>query len=157
MVWTNPDLEPIIKRSRDLIKEFFNETVTATIFVCTLQEMAEEVVKEMNQEHRSSWEQNYIRLVIPSLEGKYFNKKNEIWLVQHKGEKIHVVIHEMIHSFQVCRPNRENIIDYICYKLLNDSSFIKEGIINEWKEIEKNYGFKAILNNIRSNSDCEEF
>ncbi len=157
MVWTNPDLEPLINRSKDLIKKFFNKTVTALIFVCTLQELSEEVIKEMNQDHRPLWEENYIRLIIPSLEGKYFHDKNEIWLIQSNGEKINVILHEMIHSFQQCRPNRENIIDFISFKLLNDSSFIKADVLHEWKEIEKDVGFKAILNNIQSNSDCEEF
>ena len=157
LVWLNPILDPLILRTKIIIQQNFKKTITAKIYVCTLEELAEAVIDEMSNGKRPQWEQDYIKLVIPHLEGQYLQGKNEIWLVEGKGEIKHVILHEMIHSIQICQPNRENINDYICYRLLKDDGFIDQSIIIEWKEIEKTVGFKKILNRIITQGDCEEF
>ena len=89
--------------------------------------------------------------------GKYFAGTNEIWVVEKIGENIDVLIHEMIHSIQVCKPNREGIVDYLTFKFTKNESWINSKIIEDWRKIEKMVGLQAIKEKIVKNEDCEEF
>ena len=88
--------------------------------------------------------------------GKYFSQDDTIWLVQGKGVDLPTLVHEFLHSIQVCRPHRENIVEYLVYKLLKDCTLIDERKLNEWREIEKQVGWKGIKQRLVLEGDCED-
>jgi hypothetical protein len=85
------------------------------------------------------------------------NHTHEIWLVQGRGENFPTLLHEMLHSIQKCTPNRENIVDFLVYKLTGQRDSILPEILADWIEIEKSIGLKNVKQRLISEGDCEEF
>lgn len=157
MPWINPDLEPIIKKAKEILKVHFQFKFNITIRVCTLKEMTNETIKEALQNGKSETQINKMKLVLPLIKAKFFYFLNEIWLVDEKGETLFTIVHELLHSIQECSPKRENINFFICYKLLDDSSRLTSSQLKDWLEIEKTVGFEKIKERLLTLGHCEEF
>ena len=120
--------------------------------------MSQAVLEELEVHNYSTQMIEHIKEVyLHDVIGKYFSQKNEIWLLDGKGVNIEVLTHELLHSIQRCKPNRENIVDYITYKLTGLTNQILDDILQEWNEIEKSIGFKVIVKQLLIEKDCEEF
>jgi len=154
MPWTNDNLDTLITKARQLLLKEFPDVFTAQVYICTQSEMIDRIKKEITREEFKGEVKRYLaRFVI----GKYFAPGHVIWLVEGKGETLPTLLHELLHSIQRCGPHRENIVNYVVYKILNRPDLIDHRIREEWEEIEKSVGFKEIKKRFRSEGDCEDF
>lgn len=154
MPWTNDELDQLILKARKLILKEFPDIFTVQVYICTQLEMIQKIKKEIKRDEFKGEIKKYLaRFVI----GKYFAGDNVIWLVEEKGENLPTLIHELLHSIQKCAPHRENIVNYLVYKILNDPQTIEPRMLKDWNEIEKNVGFKVIKEKLLSEGDCEDF
>ncbi|HMF31671.1 MAG TPA: hypothetical protein VKK79_09665 [Candidatus Lokiarchaeia archaeon] len=158
MPWTSNTLETLVSQALAAVTQILQVQPNAIVLVCTKQEMTQKVIAELAtyqlSQARLEW---YKQSVIPFIIGKYFLQNNEIWLVDGKGDKWEVLIHELLHSVQKCRPNRERITDYLTFKLTQDPTTIDPRILTEWNQLEQDYGLKAIIARFLRQGDCEEF
>ena len=146
MPWTTDRLNLLIVQARKLLLKEFPDTIfSADVFICSQMEMINRTKEEIKKYYPS--------FII----GKYFSKENIIWLVEGKGDNLPTLLHELLHSIQKCSPNRENIVDFLVHKMLDNVDSIDQKVLNEWNEIEKAVGFKAIKERLRSEGDCEDF
>ena len=123
-------------------------------FSSTQLEMIEKIEKEIKREEFKGEIKKYLpRFII----GKYYAGENVIWLVEGKEVNLPALIHELLHSIQKCTPNRENIVDFLVYKMLDNENSIDQKVLKEWNEIEKTFGFKVIKERLLSERDCEDF
>ena len=158
MPWSSEELNSLIKKGRDIISNEFSIDSQVPIYNCSEDEMSTEIIKELETLNFSSKEIESIKkFQLPFIIGKYFRDRNEIWLVNPVGCNLSTLLHELIHSFQKCSPNRDNIADYIAFKFTGDTSHIIPENLKEWKEIERQVGFKRIKNQILVEKDCEDF
>ncbi|MHA1944846.1 MAG: hypothetical protein ACXAC6_01190 [Candidatus Hodarchaeales archaeon] len=145
----------LISQTSDLIFEAFGVRVSAEIFLGTPEDLVTPVTQVFTE--RAPHLIPKITQLIPYINGIYLKEAHEIWIVEGKGENISTLLHEMLHSIQECDPNRENITDYLVYKLTGLQNDILPEILAEWVEIEKSFGFKRIKRRFITNGDCEDF
>lgn len=158
MPWQPEPFNSVIQEAKVFIFDNFKINTTANIFICSFNELEKTILKELkdtniNEEKIEHIKKIYIKRVI----GKYFSKTNEIWLLEGKGNNLEVLIHELLHSIQKCSPNRENIVDFLTYKITGLRTQIPNETLKEWLEIEKSYGFKKIKHQFLLEEDCEDF
>ena len=154
MPWTNDNLDLLVSQARKILLNEFPDLFTAQIYVCTQLEMIERIKKEVKREEFKSGIKKYLaRFII----GKYFAVENIIWLVEGKGENLPTLIHELLHSIQECSPHRENIVNFLVYKMLDNTDFIDQKVLKEWIEIQKTVSYKEIKERLLSEGDCEDF
>lgn len=145
MPWTTDRLESLISEARTLLLREFPDNFSASIYICSQAEMIDKTKEEMRE--------TLARFVI----GKYFAKENMIWLVEGNGVNLPTLIHELLHSIQKCSPHREQIVEYIVYKLLEHSCSIDQALLRDWEEIETSVGFDKIKERLLSEGDCEDY
>lgn len=158
MPWVNPELEGIIKEAKNRIKQWIPGIILTTIvLVANTKEMKQEILTE-GKLLKLSKKALEDRIFLSKFTiGKYFKLKNEIWLVEGKGENINTIIHEYLHSIQKCEPNRERIVEYITYKITGEKNGLSDSFTEDWKGIEINMGLDKILAKLQTKGDCEEF
>jgi hypothetical protein len=142
-------------QGRALIKKEFGVQVTAEIRIGTSADLVPPIRKSFTE--RAPHLVSKIESLIPDLDGIYLKDTHEIWIVQGRGENFQTILHEMLHSIQKCFPNRENIVDFLVYKLTGLSDSILPEVLTEWIEIEKSIGLKNVKTLLLSEGDCEEF
>ena len=158
MPWSNPNLEEIIKEAKKKINDLITEVeITAITLVANAIEMKKEILTEGKLLKLPEKEMEDRIFLSEFTVGKYFKLKNEIWLVEGKGENSTTIIHEYLHSIQKCEPNREKIVEYITYKITGEEKGLSNAFIKEWEEIEKKEGFQKIINRLVNEGDCEDF
>ena len=158
MPWQPESLSNLVKKARELINKFFNIQTIIEVYLCTEDEMSQAVLVELEMSKYSQVMIDHIKeIYLKEIIGKYFSRKNEIWLLEGKGDNLEVLVHELLHSIQRCSPNREKIVDYLTYKLTGLTNQITDDILQEWKGIEKSLVFKTIVKQFLNEKDCEEF
>ena len=158
MPWSNPNLEEIIKEGKKKITDLITEVeITAITLVANANEMKEEILTEGKLSKLPEKEMEDRIFLSAFTVGKYFKLKNEIWLVEGKGENSNTIIHEYLHSIQKCEPNREKIVEYITYKITGEEKGLSNAFIKDWEEIEKKVGYQKIINRLVNEGDCEDF
>nr|MDO8087194.1 hypothetical protein [Candidatus Sigynarchaeum springense] len=158
MPWSSDKLNTKIEQSRKKISSFLGTRPEAPVFLCTQAELIARVKDELlsggTPEDKITFLEKHI---FPLLLGKYFKKTAEVWLVEGKGDSDSILVHELLHSIQTCSPKRENICDYLTYRITNDQTIMDEKLLSEWKEIERAHGLKGIKARFLSPGDCEDF
>lgn len=145
-----------ISQASALIEEVFGVQVTGEVLIGTSTDITAPIIKSFAE--RAPHLVPKIESLILDLDGIYLKDIHEIWLVQGRGgENFTTLLHEMLHSIQKCVPNRENIVDYLVYKLTGQKNSILPEILTEWIEIEKSIGLKNIKKRLLSEGDCEDF
>ena len=156
MPWQNQVSIELTRKSREQIKKFYGLEIESKVYVVTSKEMTEKDLEEQQKKGRSEKELESIKIELKYILGKYFEQTDEIWLVDNEGLVEEVIIHEMIHTKQKCAPNRESMADYLTYKITGNKEYIKESVLKDWEEIEKNYELKRIIERIQKVGDCIE-
>lgn len=145
-----------IDKAKQLIFEHFQINIKAEIFICTIDEMTNQL--KLIYAPKAFTVFKKIKPLISYLDGKYFKEEQEIWLIEGRGENIPTIMHEMLHSIQKCNTDhREPIVHYLTFKLTGDKTGIYNTLIEDWKEIERINGFKQIKRRMTSEGDCEDF
>lgn len=158
MPWKTETLNQLEAKVRTLIQEQFEIDFNVRIWVCDELEMENAVIDELKAQQISPQRIAYFKSnFIPFIIGKFFRQSNQILLIQGKGEIISVLLHEILHSIQRCAPHRENIVDYIVFRILHKRNEIAENIIHDWEELEKIHGFEKIKARLIHTGDCEDF
>ena len=158
MPWQPEPFNSVIKEAKVLIFDHFKINTSANIFICSFSELEKAILKELKDTNITEEKIEHIKKIhIKRVIGKYFSKTNDIWLLEGKGNNIEVLMHELLHSIQKCSPNREKIVDYLTYKITGLRTQIPNEIFKEWREIEKNYGYKKIKTPFLLQKDCEDF
>jgi hypothetical protein len=145
----------LISKGNALIEEVFGVQVTAEIRIGISTDLIPPIMKSFAK--RAPDLVSKIEPLITDLDGIYLKDSHEIWLVQGRGENFPTLLHEMLHSIQKYAPNRENIVDFLVYKLTGQTDSILPEILAEWIEIEKSIGLKKIKHRLLSEGDCEDF
>lgn len=156
MVWQDEQVNELVQKAKDILRELISKRIEAEVYICTFNELKSTLENEL-QETVSENELKYIMRRIEYIDGRYFKKKNEIWLVNDRGVNLDTILHELIHSIQECSENREGIVYYVTYKLTKNKEHINDYLLKDWEEIEKIHGMKKIISRILKEGDCEEF
>ncbi len=154
MPWINDNLDLLILKAREILLKEFDNNFTAQIYVCSQSEMIERIKTEIRREENKAW---FIENLATYVIGKYFASDNTIWLVEGEGENLPTIIHELLHSIQKCSPHRENIVEFLVYKLFDNAALINQRLLKDWIEIERIFGYKKIKERLLSEGDCEDF
>lgn len=157
MPWQNLESFELTKKAQFLLKKHYNFEIKSQVYIVTEEEMVVNVLEEQTKIGRTTKELEMIKIELKYILGRYFATKDEIWLVEGKGVVIDVLFHELLHVKQKCTPHREHIVDYLTYKITRNKEFIKDSVVKDWEEIEKNEGLKKILERLQKEGDCEEF
>lgn len=158
MAWSSSKLSSLIDQAKKEISRFYPKVVlNATVLISTEHQLVDALIQEKISENAPDKEIIRIKTLRSFFDGMYFKDKNEIWLIQKRGEKLGTLINEFLHSIQLCSPNRERIVEYLTYKLTGDSNELLTARLDEWTEIEKSLGLKKILSQLVKLKDCEDF
>ncbi|HME50905.1 MAG TPA: hypothetical protein VKM55_01685 [Candidatus Lokiarchaeia archaeon] len=158
MPWSNDKFQSKIEHYRANIEAFLGIMPDALVFLCTRDEMTARVKTELLQRGTSADKLAFLEMhVFSLLLGKYFASKNEIWLIEGKGDIDAILVHELLHSVQKCNPKRENICDYLTYRITNDPTIMEEKLRSEWAEIERVHGLDQIKSRFLADGNCEDF
>ncbi len=158
MPWSNSKLEARIDHNRKRIKEFMGILPEARVLLCTRDEMCERVKGELLVGGRPVEKVAFLeKHIFPLLLGKYFKDSGEIWILEGKRDADTIVVHELLHSIQKCNPKRENICDYLVYRITNDPTIMESNLRLEWAEIEHVHGLDKIKSRFLSDGNCEAF
>ena len=147
----------LVTEAKQLITQEFKVQMNANVELCTQNELVRKILEDAQKRNLSVAEIQSISLLFPFLYGKYFKHSNTAWVIRGKGDNLSVIVHELLHSIQICNPRRENIVDYITFRLTNEAKFIDPLVKREWEEIEKIYGWERIKQRILIEGDCENF
>lgn len=157
MSLTSDQFLKLVTEAKHLIFQEFKIQANANVELCTQDELVNRILADAQERNLSAAELQQISPLLPFLCGKYFKHSNTAWVVHGKGDNLAVIGHELLHSLQVCNPRRENIADYITFRLTNEAKFIDPSIKREWEEIERVYGWEKIKQRILIQGDCEDF
>lgn len=157
MTWYDPNLQPIIDQAKKMIEEYFLCHVTSNVFLCTLEELQNQMIDEFRATLITPLDREVFQYTIENIEGRFFKNRNQIWLVSQRGDNLVTLLHEYIHSIQQCTNHRENIVKFLTYKLTAKENVIEKELLDEWLEIEKQEGLERIMNQILQPGDCEDF
>ena len=137
MPWSNDTFRSRIEQARAKIDAYLGISPDALVFLCTRDEMTARLKAELLQRGTMTDKVAFLEThVFPLLLGKYFANTNEIWLIEGKGDIDAILIHELLHSVQKCDPKRENICDYLTYRITNDPTVMEGKLRTEWAEID---------------------
>lgn len=156
MVWQDDSLQNLVQEAKELLRTLFSNDFTTEIYICSFDELQSAITTEL----KGTMPDREFSQIMRSLnytDGRYFKKKNQIWLVNDRGVNVDTIIHELLHTIQICSPHREGIVYYITYKITHNDSHIKKFMLQDWIEIEKTYSFKLIIQQLFKNTDCENF
>ena len=158
MPWLNDSFLKIVKRAKQRILLDFSIQSSAEVLLCTQAEIVEATYSEIQDTVESIKELKLLKIhILPDLIGKYFKSKDEIWLVIGKGDNFNILIHEMLHSIQICSPHREHITEFLSFKLTDAIDLIDPYVLEDWLEVEKLVGFDEIKERFLKKGDCEDF
>jgi len=158
MPWITDSFSETVVEAKKLIWQEFEIHADAIVLLCTQKEMIDRVILELSTRKIPKQRlNNLIQFILPLLVGKYFKETNEIWLIEEKGDNFSTLIHELLHSIQVCSPHREGLVDFLTYKITGDQTIIDPFLLKEWKELEMMHGLEAIKKRLLIPSDCEDF
>lgn len=157
MTWYDPNLQPIIDQAKKMIEEYFSCQVTSKVFLCTLEELQNQMIDEFKDILKTALDKEVFQFTINNIEGRFIKNRNEIWLLSQRGENLDTLLHEYIHSIQQCTNHRENIVKFLTYKLTAKENVIETELLDEWLEIEKQEGLKKIKDQLLQPGDCEDF
>ena len=157
MPWTNDSFAEFVVEGNRLIHQEFGIIPDATVLLCTREELNVRIIAELSTRVHPERLRRLQQFIIPLILGKYFKETNEIWLSEGEGDKKSILIHELLHSIQICTSHRESIVDYLTYKITDDPTIITPFTVKDWNEIEKLYGFEAIKKRLLQPGDCEDF
>ena len=157
MPWLSNDFSLIVSRAKKLIEKEFGVKTKTKPYLCNKEEIIVQTKKELSKFDLSK--ENYIKLVesvLPSLMGKFFKDMDEIWIIEEETNNFPLIVHELLHSIQICSPQREGIVDYITYKLTGSRTCIDPYIKEDWKELERIHGFFLIKKQLLRKGNCED-
>jgi len=142
LVWEEEHLIPLIREAQRRIRKLYPQsTLDARIYICTLEELRNVVITELHARKITISEIKRVTANLDEIDGKYFKKTHEIWLVQDRGTNLDTIIHELLHSIQKCHLDREDIVYYITYKLTDNPDHINPFTLKDWQEIEQQHKF----------------
>jgi hypothetical protein len=155
------DCKKLIEQAKEIIFTEFQIYPNAQTWICSLKEFQKYFIEvDLQYKYDPPTQQQILKQIVPQIEGKYWKKKNEIWLVQGRGEKLETIIHEFIHSIQLCRPNREHIVEFLTFKILQlrgkDIEYTDKRRL-EWEKICADVGFETLKKRLLFKGDCEDF
>ena len=116
MTWYDPNLQPIIDQAKKMIEEYFSCQVTSKVFLCTLEELQNQMIDEFKDILKTALDKEVFQFTINNIEGRFIKNRNEIWLLSQRGENLDTLLHEYIHSIQQCTNHRENIVKFLTNK-----------------------------------------
>lgn len=160
MVWKTPKLDRLMAKAKLLVAKKFNMSTSelnVPIFIADKEELYQALLYESQHLDYTKEEIRAIRQSLHLVIGKYFRFKKEIWVLVGKGINVDTIIHEIIHSIQECRPNREGIVYYITYKITGNLKHINPFELKDWQEIEKTTSYSKIKQRLLTAGDCEDF
>ncbi len=157
MPWTSHKIDQIARKLATLIYQEFKITPSCPAFLCTRKELQQRIHQHEYYQRLQEQERKYFDYTLLYICGKYFSSTQEIWIVDECSNKQEILFHELLHSIQKCSPNREKIVSYLSWKILQDPTAIEEEIQHEWEEIEQQYGLAKIKQRLITEGDCEEF
>ena len=157
MTWYDPNLQPIIDQAKKMIEEYFSCQVTSKVFLCTLEELQNQMIDEFKDILKTALDKEVFQFTINNIEGRFIKNRNEIWLVSQRGENLDTQLNEYIHSIQQCTNHREDIVKFLTYKLTAKENVIETELLDEWLEIENQEGLKKIKDQLLQSGDCEDF
>ena len=157
MPWSNDKLRSKIEQSRTSIEAFLGIVPDAVVYLCTRDEMTARVKAELLQRGTSTSKVAFLEThVFSLLLGKFFASTNEVWLIEGKGATDAILVHELLHSVQKCYPKRENICDYLTYRITNDTTIMEGKLRTEWAEIERVHSIDQIKSRFLADGNCED-
>ena len=136
MVWKDKNLEQLVQEAKKLLRTIISHDFNSEIFICSRLELELAITNEL-QGKISDKQFSQVKQSIDLIEGRYFKSTNQIWLVNDRGVSLDTIIHELLHTIQICSPNREGIIYFITYKLTHNNAHINSFLLRDWIEIEK--------------------
>jgi hypothetical protein len=158
MPWSNDKFNSRIEQCRKRIEAFLGILPDTIVFLCTSDEMSARFKTELLAGGTSTKKVTFLEKHIFSLlSGKYFKNTNEIWLVERRSDINSILVHELLHSVQKCDPKRENICDYLTYRITNDPTLMEGKVLSEWAEIERAHGLDQIKSRFLAEGNCEDF
>ena len=157
MSLTSKTFLELVTQARQLITQEFNIETTARMECCTEKEITDIIVRDAQDRNLSNATIQSMLRKIPFLHGIYFRHTNTAYVIFGKGNNLPIITHELMHSIQVCSPHRDDILDYISYKLTDDTRFIDPVLKREWEERERIYTWQRIKTRILREGDCEDF
>lgn len=161
MSWTTRELEKRVLEAKSSITKEFNiliPKIDCPIFITQSDELHQAILDELNQLNYSK--DAIMKLegfILPFVVGKYFKFKHQIWLLNGKESDIDIIIHELLHSIQLCEPNREGIVNYLTYKITRNLEYINPNLLSDWQEIEEMVSYNKIQEQLLHKGDCEDF
>jgi len=147
----------LVAEARKLILREFNVHTSAKVELCTEIELAEIILDDAQRRNLSKQKIQHIMQLLPFLYGKYFLHSHTAYVILGRGDNLAIIIHELLHSIQLCASNREDIVDYISYKLTNETKFIDPALKREWEELERIYTWEKIKHRLLIAGNCEDF
>lgn len=157
MSLTSNSFLTLVTEARQLILREFGINTSAKVELCTELELAEIILDDAQRRKLSNQEIQHIKQLLPFLYGKYFLHSHTAYVILGRGDNLAIIVHELLHSIQVCSPNREDIVDYISYKLTNEAKFIDPALKREWEELERIYTWEKIKHRLLIAGNCEDF
>lgn len=162
MPWLTDAFQERVRQHEQLIEREFETSITARSFLCSREEMRDRFCTEVELRGiEENWDEITIRIwkerIAIHVDGKFFSETNEIWVVDGQPEMEGTILHELLHSVQVCEPHREGIVAYLTYKLLGNLNLINPLLRQDWEEIERQNGLDRIKNRLLQQGDCEDF
>ena len=157
MPWTTRVLLSLSKELEIFIEQEFAVKPNCAVLLCTSEEMIERIQRDPFFRSLTAEERENLNIQLPYIFGKYFRNEHEIWVVDGKGNNKAIMFHELLHSIQQCEPNRENIVEYLTWHYIKDSTVIDPYTLEDWREIERTVGLPKIKRRLLTKGDCEDF
>jgi hypothetical protein len=157
MSLTSKEFLALVSEARSIFFQEFNIETTAPVECCTETEITEIILQDAQERNLSEeWIQNILRK-IPFLRGIYLGHIDRAYVIFGRGNNLPIIIHELLHSIQLCNSNRHNILNYIAFRLTNDERFLDPTLKREWEAREEEYTWERISRRIFLAGDCEDF
>lgn len=158
MPWISSDSRILAEKAKTIIQREFSVPLECEIFLTNSSELEIAIIDELRELKYSKKaiekiKKHYLERIV----GKYFKNRHEIWVLVDTGENIDTLVHEFLHSIQVCDENREGIVDFITFRLTGNKKYIDTYDLANWLEIEGTNGFRVIKKRLLTKGDCEEF
>lgn len=157
MSLTSKTFLKLVTQARQLITQEFNIETIASVECGTEKEIMDIIVRDAQERNLSNATILSMLRKIPFLYGIYFKHSSSAYVIFGKGNNLPIITHELLHSIQVCNPHRDDILDYISYKLTDDVRFIDPVLKREWGDRERIYTWKRIKARILRDGDCDDF
>ena len=158
MPWQDESLQSTVLKANEVIFQFIGKRPNCPVLICTKKELVREISIELQLDgiSKEKIEMNQI-FVFPKVIGKFFHRKNEIWILDKEKGNFELFVHEILHSIQKCNPNREGITDYLTYLITKNTSIIDPNAKEEWDHLTRTMKKKKLIERYLSDGDCEDF